>query len=317
MTLRWILGISQIFACLYCLNSSKLLAAQLDAYLVVRLEGRSLEEPNLEALDSLRKKFPELVAIHLINPSYFKDNPQSASNLEAIQKRIGTKDEVGLYLALSQSLVKAANLIPIHKPTFWGYGDEICTSDCGLQVPATVYNRADIAQLFWVAHESLKAAGFTQTTSFAVNGWLSPAGIAEIAEDFGYKNDLTGIDPKLVQAQLKEYPVADWIKDVPGPVSTAGLSAWIQAGGIIEFNNDEAVLKQFDQFLSKDHDRMQIFSISVSEENLFMSRVRLVKSIEGMKRKAEAGGDELVFATMNGGKNGRPIAKNVVIRKRL
>ena len=317
MTNRWILGISQILVLIYCLHSTSLQAARLDAYMVVRWEGRALEEPNLEALDAIRKKFPDVPAIHLINPAYFKDNPQIASNLEQIKKRIGDADEVGLYIVPSASLVKAADIVAIRKPTFWGYGEELCTNDCGLQVPATVYSRNDITKLFLAAHNSLREAGFTDAKTFAVHGWIAPAGIAEIAQGLGYANDLTGIDIALVKEQLKEYPLADWLKAAPLPASTAAVSAWIQAGGVLEFNNDEEVLKRFDQFFARDHARQSLFLLSLSQENAYMSRSRLVKSIEGMKKKAEAGNDTLVFNTMINGKNGRPVAEKVSISRKL
>ncbi len=317
MTYRWILGICQIFILLYCLHSPEVLANRLDAYLIVRWEGGSLEEMNLETLERIRIKFPDLTMIHLINPSYFQDGPRAASNLEIIQKHIADNDEVGLYFVPTAKLVKAADVIPLSKPTFWGYGEELCTNDCGQQIPVTAYSRADVSKLFWAAHSALTEAGFNKPTSFAVHGWIAPAGLAEIAQGLGYTNDLTSIDFKLVKDQLKEYPIAEWLKAAPAPVSTAGFSAWTQVGGILEFNSDEEVVSRYDLFFNKDHERQSIFSLSVSQENLFMSRLRLERSVEGIQAKARAAGDELVFKTLDSGKNSRPIARKVGISRKL
>ena len=318
MTNRWILGLFQIFVLFYCLSSVDAQAARVDAYLVIKWEGRALEDPNLETLDALRKTFPDLAAIHLINPSYFQpDNPSAANNLEAIKKRIVDNDEVGLYFAPNTSLIKAADVIPIRKPTFWSYGEEVCTNDCGQQVPVTVYSRSDVTKLFYTAHTALKAAGFTKPVTYAVHGWIAPAGLSEVAQGLGYSNDLTSIDFKLVKDQLKEYPISEWLRGAPVPMSTPGVSAWTQVGGSIEFNNDEDILKRFDQFFAQDQERQSLFALSISEESLFMGRLRLERAIEGMKKKAEAGRDELVFKTLNDGKTSRPIAGTVVKSRKL
>jgi hypothetical protein len=313
---RWILGIFSIFALAYSLSSTDLQAAQLDAYLVVKWEGRELSEPNLESFDAIRKKNPDVSVIHLINPTYFKDNPKSASNLEAIKKRIVDGDEVGLYFLPSASLVKAADVIPVRKPTFWGYGEELCAKDCGQEVPVTVYNRSDVSKLFWAAHAAIKDAGFNPTT-YAVHGWIAPAGLSEVAQSLGYTNDITAIDFRLVKDQLKEYPVAEWLKAAPAPVSTPGVSAWTQAGGAMEFSEDADLVKRFDQFFGQDHDRQAIFALSVSQESFFLTRLRLENTIAGMKAKAESGSDELVFKTISDGKRSRPIAEKVVKSKKL
>lgn len=317
MTNRWILGLFQIFVLVYGLSSSDAQAARLDAYLVISWEGTALEEANLETLDALRKKFPELTAIHLINPAYFKDNPVAAANLEAIKKRVADTDEVGLYFVASASLVKAANVIPIRKPTFWSYGEELCTNDCGQQVPVTVYSRVDVSKLFWAAHSALKEAGFTDLTTFAVHGWIAPTGLSEVAQGLGYTNDLSGIDFKLVKDHLKEYPILEWLRAAPIPVSTPAVSAWTQVGGVIEYNNDEDILKRFDQFFAQDHERQSLFALSVSQENLFMTRLRLERAIDGMRKKAASGGDDLIFKTLNDGKTSRPIAGTVVKSRKL
>ncbi|MBC7661507.1 MAG: hypothetical protein H7249_17560 [Chitinophagaceae bacterium] len=314
---RWMLRFAQVFVLCSCLDIPILSAADLNAYLVVRWEGSALEEPNLEALDAIHKKYPDAPMIHLINPTYFQDNALTTTNLEKIKKRIGPSDEVGLYLVPSANLLKAAGVIAIHKPTFWGYSDELCTTDCGLQISPTVYSRTEVAKLFVTANRFLKEAGFNAPKTYAVHGWMAPAGLAEIAEGLDFTSDLTAIDVSLVKEQIREYPLANWLKSSPAPLSKGALKAYVQGGGIMEFNSDSEVLKRFDQFFAKDHERQALFVMSLSQENAYMTRSRLEHAIDGMKAKAAAGGDNLVFSTMNDGKNGRPLASKAGINTKL
>lgn len=318
MTNRRKLSVAQLFAliCGLCLSFSSGIAqaAKLDAYLIIKWEGKALEEPNLEALDSFRKKFPDVPVIHLINPAYFKETAKvSGDNFEAIKKRIADNDEVGLYLVPSANLVKAADVMLLKKPTFWNYSEELCTNDCGLSVPMTAYTRADVVKLTYTAHSILKEFGFSDLQSFAVHGFVHPAGILSITEGLGYTNDLTGIDKSLLRNYLKEYPVGQWIESAEKPVATGAVSAWTQAGGVIEFNNDAEIVKRFKSFYADNKDKTRAFIISVSVENLFMSSSRLENTIQGLRDQATASGDQLSFEVMTNGKKGRPVARNKVI----
>lgn len=320
MTYRWTLAFVRLFALVFCFSfpSQGLWAAKLDAYLLVKWEGRELEEPNLEALDAFRKKFPEIPFIHLINPSYFKEvSKVSSDNFEAISQRIADSDEVGLYLAPSASLVKAADVLLMKKPTFWSYSDEVCSSDCGLAVPMTVYNRDDVVKLVYTAHSIMKEFGFSDMQSFAVHGFIQPANVQSVADSLAYTNDLTAIDKGLVRDRLKEFPIGQWLESSQVPAAPEPMIAWTQSGGLIEFNSDEEILKRFKSFFSEVQDPRSAFILSVSQENIFMNSLRLERSIQGMKDEAEARGDQLVFEVMTKGKKGRPVAKNKAISKDL
>lgn len=322
MSYRWTLGFARLFTLVSGLtlfgSAPSVFAAKLDAYLVVKWEGRELEEPNLEALDSLRKKFPEVPVIHLINPTYFKESAkQSGENLDAIRKRIADQDEVGLYLAPNANLVKAADVLAIRKPTFWSYSEEVCSKDCGLAVPMTVYNRSDIVKLIYTAHSVMKEFGFQDLQSFAVHGFIHPAGAQNVADSLAYTNDLTAVDTSLVKSHLKEFPIGNWLESNELPTAPETLKAWTQAGGLIEYNNDDEILRRFKTFFSEEQDKRSAFIVSVSQENIYMNALRLERSIQGMKDQATASGDQLVFDVMTKGKKGRPVAKNKVISRKL
>jgi len=163
----------------------------------------------------------------------------------------------------------------------------------------------------------LKDAGFSNPTSFAVQGWISPAGLSDVAQGLGYTNDLTAIDAKLVREQLQEYPLGEWLKSAPAPASTRSVAAWTQVGGMMEFNSDEEVVARYEQFYMKDHDPQAIFALNISQENLFLGRLRLERAVDGLRAKAKLSGDELVFKTMSPAKTGRPIAKKGGISRKL
>lgn len=319
MTYRSKLSLPQLVLlfCGICLSLSArpAEAAKLSAFFVLKWEGRSLEEPNLEALDGLRKKFPDVPFVHLINPVYFKDASAKVSgfNLETIKKRITDDDEVGLYLVPSANIVKAADVLLIKKPTFWNYQDELCSTDCGLSVPMTAYSRADIVKLTYTAHSIMKEFEFDDLQTFAVHGYVHPAGITNIAESLGYKHDLTGVDKSLLKAYLKEYPVGQWIDSAEKPLANRVVSSWTQAGGVIEFNNDDEILQRFKGFHAESKDKNAAFVLSVSQENLFMNTMRIEKTIQRMQDEARARDDQLSFEVFTKGKKGRPLAKSKAI----
>lgn len=323
---RWKPGLSRLgtVACasLFFLSlislASEAQAAKIEAYMVLKWEGRAFEEPNLEALDKFRKTFPEIPVIHLVNPSYFKESPKvSEANFHTIQKRVTDNDEVGLYVVPSANIVKAADVLPLKKPTFWSYSDEICTADCGMAVPVTAYSRPDLVKLVYTAHTVLKEFGFMNMESYAVHGFVAPAGLPSIAEGLGYKFDLSAVDKELVRTSLKEYPIGQWVESAENAKKMGEVTSFVQVGGVVEFNNDEEILKRFENFSKSERQPSQAFILSISQENLFMSQSRLTKAIEGMKAHASQRGDEVVFEVMNKGKKGRPIAIQKGISEKL
>jgi cell division inhibitor SulA len=167
-------------------------------------------------------------------------------------------------------------------------------------------------KIFWTAHEAMRGAGFESLKSFAVRGWMAPLGAEEIAKAVGYTEDLTLIDPSLVSKKLKEFPISRWIT-VPAfhAVAQDLPRAWVQKGGVLEFNRVEDIVQRLQDFAGQAQDKRALFGISLSQENSFMNKVRLSSTIRNMQKFAAKSGLDLNFQTASGTKNSRPLMQKV------
>jgi hypothetical protein len=297
----------------------------------VHWEGRDLHAPNVDALDRMRKTFPDIPVTHFVNPVYFLDEAKADENFNAMQRVFAPQDEVGLYLAPVENLVKEAGVILKLSPSFWGYVDEgeICENDCGLDVPLTVYTREESLRIFSAAHRTLVQAGFANPRSFTVRGWMEAPFLTRLAASFAYRFDLSPVDPNLVAPKLREFPLSDWVSErwsMLAKPDAATLETFAkshplvraipQRGGIMELNDLRDILARFDRQV-KEGQMDEVFTLALSVEAAFQSWPKLRMVIDGLQDRAKKQGFNLRFATVSGAKNSRPTASNMRISTRF
>ena len=219
------------------------------------------------------------------------------------------QDEVGLYLAANQAIVKAAEVIRLNSPTFWGYGSEVCQADCGQNVPPINYSVESLGKMLAAANKILIGAGFDQPKSYAVHGWLAPAGLDKFAKQMGYEHDLTRIDASVIGKSLAEYPIGNWLQSYPQAASV--IASPVQAGAIFEFQNFEDTSRRFERFSGDSADKHELFALSVSQENLFMTMPRIERTMDYMRERTAKLGQTLSFDVFHAAKSGRPLAQKV------
>lgn len=308
-------------------------ATKLTVQLSLNWEGRKLQQPNIDALQRLRQAFPAIPLNHLINPVYFLDSQNSDESQRLIHENIQSQDELGLYLSSAESLIRKSAVVPKLSPTFWGYFDEgeFCKEDCGLDVPLTVYNREDVLKIFITAHQTMKDFGFTQLQSLAVRGWLDVPFLGEMAAVFGYRFDLSPVDPLLVAMKLQEFPISQWVASSWGELrdpktllnlSLSGktLDRIPQAGGILELNEQQQILQRFDRIIKLKQENpanSSVFSLSMSSESFFQTWPKLRFVLQSMQERAKNQDVELEFSTPSMTKSARPISENMRISTKL
>jgi hypothetical protein len=308
-----------------------LAATTITVDITVHWEGRDLHAPNVDALERLRKTYPDIPLTHFVNPVYFLDEAKAADNFSAMQRVLGAQDEVGLYLAPMEDLVKEAGVILKLSPSFWGYMDEgeLCQNDCGLDVPLTVYTREETLRLLSAAHRTLAQTGFTNLKSFMVRGWMEAPFLTRLAASFGYRFDLSPVDPELVTPKLREFPISAWVEERWNMLSKADIGtrqalihshpqvrAVPQRGGIMELNEQREVLARFDQHV-KEGKSDEVFTLALSAEAAFQSWPKLRMILQSLQEKAKKQDITLRFATVSGVKNSRPTASNMRISTRF
>jgi hypothetical protein len=297
----------------------------------VHWEGRDLHAPNVDALERMRKTYPDIPVTHFVNPVYFLDEAKATDNFNAMQRVFGNQDEVGLYLAPVENLVKEADVILKLAPSFWGYADEgeICENDCGLDVPLTVYTREETLKILSAAHRTLVQVGFSSPKSFTVRGWMEAPFLTRLAGSFGYRFDLSPIDPGLVTPKLREFPLSAWVTERWGMLvkpdaetlkTLAGPDALVrpvpQRGGVMELNEQREIMARFDKQV-KEGGEDEVFTLALSAEAAFQSWPKLRVVLQSLQEKAKKQGITLRFATVSGVKNSRPTASNMRISQRF
>ena len=310
---RIILGLT--LACSFLFGSSRTLAAS-DSWplqVIVYWEGRSLDEPNLEALERLRAAYPDLLMSHMLNPSYFLDAETAEANLAAMHRILKADDEVGLYLSSVQSLVSRANVTMRYRPTFWGHIDEqdFCQKDCGLDVPLAGHTREELMRVFASADSTLRQVGFSGMKAFAARGWLANTVLQGIASSFTYRHDLSAMDPRLISPKLSVFPFYRWAKDAweeastkPSLMTQDGATSRVTIGGTLDFSEASEVLTRFDQ----SDPTSRPFQVALSQETAYFSSGRLKLLLKSLNDKAQQKNAHLVYKTASDIKNGRPSA---------
>lgn len=324
------LSLSSIF-----LSSLAFAAPNIVVQIGVYWEGRDLQDPNIEALDRLRKAFPAIPLTHFVNPAYFLDEAKNTESIAAFQRVFADADEVGLYLAPIESLVKDAGVILKLSPSFWGYVDEgeVCEKDCGLDVPMAVYNREEALKILASAHQAMLKAGFRDLRSFAVRGWLEAPFITRLAFSFGYRYDLSPIDPDLVVPKLKEFPISAWVSQRWAELAGADGEAvqklvqsqkpmrWIpQRGGLLDLSEQREILARFDRLVKerREHPELDdVFTLGISVETAFQSWPKLRLLLSSLEERAKKQDFKLKYVTASGEKNSRPTALNMAISTRF
>lgn len=297
----------------------------------VHWEGRDLLAPNVDALERMRKTYPDIPVTHFVNPVYFLDEAKATDNINAMQRVFTAQDEVGLYLAPVEYLVKEAGVIQKLSPSFWGYMDEgeLCENDCGLDVPLTVYTREETLRILSAAHRTLVQAGFSNPQSFTVRGWMEAPFLTRLAASFGYRFDLSPVDPELVTPKLREFPLSAWVAErwsmLTNPDAEAlqklanshpQVRSIPQRGGIMELNEQREILARFDRQVKEGRED-EVFTLALSAEAAFQSWPKLRVVLQGLQDKARKQNLNLRFATVSGVKNSRPTAANMRISTRF
>lgn len=295
------------------------LAAQLSASPVQTLqvtlywEGRSLEDPNIEALEKLRKNQPDLLITHLLSPSYFADEETATSNMSQLLRVIKPDDQVGLYLSSIEGLMQDARVVMRYQPTFWGDKDErdFCQLDCGLDVPLAGRSREDFLKIFTAAHRSLSKAGFQDAKSYALRGWIDSAVLRHIALGFGYQFDLSVIDPQLLPAKLKSFPFFAWTAELWREQKRSHVpksDVVVLNGGAVDFSDPRDVLARFSKHLQKFPAPMiESFQLALSQESAYFAAPRLGQMLKGIEEQLSQKGMKIEYQTPGELKNGRPL----------
>ncbi|MEO6574438.1 MAG: hypothetical protein ABIP89_11400, partial [Polyangiaceae bacterium] len=167
-----------------------------EIHLVVTVdwEGRDLTTGNLDAMESLRARFPNLKITQFVNAAYFTKPGANAVDIQAkMERALRPADERGLHIHGWKRLFQAAGVTFRATPTFWGGTNQLsndCAFDCGHEVPISAYTTSELRKVVKFSLDTLEANGFGRAKSFRAGGWIAKPNVRDAlaAEGIRFEN---------------------------------------------------------------------------------------------------------------------------------
>jgi hypothetical protein len=273
-------------------------------------EGRDLQEYNLDAVRAFREEVGDVPVVHFLSPAYFLRG-NAASAAARIQAAIRPGDQVGLVVGGWKSLANEAKVIFRDGPTFWGekLRPVDCATDCGMDVPLSVYPEADTAKLVQTGLATLEKNGFGRVELMSTEGYVATSELLQAAALNGIRYDFSAVAPEMLVRSFVRYPLYQWVKDlwrevmpqtqpfaVKGvrglkevPLSLAAVDYWLP---------DEALkaFRSYAEMSQAEPGRELLFPVAAYQETARRELPRLAAAIKAIRAEAEARGVALQAA---------------------
>ena len=180
-------------------------------------EGRDLRDDNLRAMENLHARFPDVKLVHFLNAAYFTKQGADADATKAQMARvIAPGDERGLHIHGWKRLFEASGVTFKSGPTFWGttLGPEECTSDCGHEVPISLYSADELRRVVRFSVDKLDANGFGRAKSFRCGGWMAKDSVREAIRAEGIRYEQSAVPTAFLAPKLAPYPLHGWLGEI-------------------------------------------------------------------------------------------------------
>lgn len=225
-------------------------------------EGSQISNYNVQAIAKFRELYPNVAFTHFISPSYFLRPSAKSQKSDLLRQLIRPQDKIALYMQPWKSLTEEADVIFRNRPTFWGaaVSPQECSSDCGMQVPLSIYDGRDLDSLFATSVKIMHKQGFSEIHGYLNAGWVSSDAIVESALASGLREDYSIMDAELVAEKLSGFPILQWIRaswpKISAPRETKTLKTRLgsmrqimHTPGIIDYHSVESAVQISDEVL--------------------------------------------------------------------
>jgi hypothetical protein len=195
-----------LLACSHTVADNKSEPAKITVYVTVDWEGASLDNDNLEAIQSFRKKHPHIAMLQLITPSYWlRPDVNKAAITAQIKSTFLPIDEVGLHLHGWKSLVNYCQVPYQNAPSFADQAETCEAGDCGYSVSLEyAYSEADLTRLVACSSTILTSEDFAKPTHFRAGGWQLGAKLSAALQANNFTWDSSRIDANLLTSNWHE-----------------------------------------------------------------------------------------------------------------
>lgn len=221
-------------------------SGKLQLLVTVDWEGRDLSDANLEAMQNLHARFPEVKVVHFLNAAYFTKQGADADDTTArIGSAIFPGDEKGLHIHGWKRLFEASGVTFKNAPTFWGTAvrQSECVYDCGHEVPISLYSADELRKVVRFSLDTLEAQGLGRARSFRCGGWMAKDTVREAVAAEGLVFEESAVPTSFLKAQLGGRPIYTWLDELwRGTVETSQpYTLPTAAGDLVEVPDNGAL----------------------------------------------------------------------------
>jgi hypothetical protein len=265
-------------------------------------EGDDLTDANLRAMEDFRAGYPDVKIVHFLNAAYFtKPGADAAEVNRSIRRALRTGDELGLHIHGWKRLFEASGVTFRSGPTFWG--DTLtaadCKSDCGHEVPISLYTATELEKVMAFSVETLSSHGLGHATSFRAGGWLAGDTVRAALSEEGFAYDHSSVPPGFLANELRGEPLLDWVRGLwtgttasMQPYRLGALTEIPDNGALADYVTSREMLTVVDgaiATLKKTPGADRVVSIGFHQETATDYLPRVAGALDGIAQRVASG----------------------------
>lgn len=274
-------------------------------YMTVDWEGRSLNEANIEAMQSFRQKFPHIPMLQLLNPAYFvRDHGYNERLTDIIKSTFLPEDTQGLHVHAWKSLTTHCGVQYQHRNSFADTEERCKSGDCGYTVSLELaYTQEALTRLIACSSAVLVENGFNRPVHFRAGGWQLGSKLIGALEQNGFVWDSSKIDADLLTTRWhEESGIVRMLRQLH-PESTPLDQPYALSEQLMEYPNNAAladytsakqIVAMFKGLVDANK-KVMVFGFHQETAADFLGRVE--EAVSQMEAIAEAQNIELVWVS--------------------
>lgn len=302
---RWRLA-ALVLLCNTAFTASSLAAEPhtITIYMTVDWEGWSLDEENLEAMRSFRKRYPHIPMLQLLNPVYFTRpniNPEEVSN--KIRSTLLQGDEHGLHLHAWKTLIERCGLTYKNTHSFADVSEDCPGRECGYTVSLEfAYSQEELTKLVACSASLLTDQGFDRPTSFRAGGWQLGPKLAAALQANNFIWDSSNTDGRLLESRWDSQSGLVKMVKALHPDSTPldqphellpGLVEYPNNASLADYTSPQVLLEIFRSLIEN---RKSVMVLGFHQETAFNFLRHLEEAIPMMEKEAQANDVKIEWA---------------------
>ncbi len=293
--------------CFFLLLGAAPLQAQqtITVYVTVDWEGASLEQENIETMQTFRKRFPYIPMLQLLNPVYFlRDTEHAAQTATIVRSTFLPQDTQGLHVHAWKSLVEYCGVPYQHSHSFADVDEACTTGDCGYTVSLEyAYSEAELTKLIACSSDALVANGFSKPKHFRAGGWQLGPKLTSALLANGFTWDSSVTDATLLTTRWHEqsgmitmlrqlHPTSTPL-DQPFAISNS-LTEYPNNASLADYTSTKQIVAMFKTLLAEHKKEMVL---GFHQETATDYLVRLEKAIPQMEAHAKEQGVKIEWVS--------------------